>query len=77
MNVLPEMVAAPMIEIMRPCFTCGEPIAWHILIGLDQPVDTSDWHNITEGRLRPSDIFPHVLGMIPRQSSVDTAAPSV
>lgn len=46
---------------------------WHILIGTDWPVDTSDWHNITEGRLKPSDVFPGVLDLVvPQQKILDT-----
>lgn len=47
------------------CPACGEPSGWHILIGKDQPVPMMDWHNVTEGRLRPSDLFPEDMGIAP------------
>lgn len=65
---LHDGVVSPTMISMRPCVTCGEAIMWHILIGTAQPVDTSDWHRITEGFLKPSDVFPHVANMnIPAQ----------
>lgn len=46
------------------CPVCGEPCAWHILLGKSQPVPPREWHGITEGRLRPSDLFPEDMGIM-------------
>jgi hypothetical protein len=39
------------------CPKCGDPIRWHIVGGLENPVPWQVWHDITEGRFKPSDLF--------------------
>lgn len=36
------------------CKVCGELLRWHILLGVMIPAP--EWHSITEGFLKPSDI---------------------
>lgn len=56
---------------MGKCGFCGEPKIWHILLG--QPIDTGDWHSITEFMLRPSKVFPLLPAeTIPRQRAVES-----
>jgi hypothetical protein len=48
------------------CPQCGDPQIWHIVGGLENPVPWQVWHQITQGRFKPSDLFDIDRGTIRR-----------
>lgn len=41
---------------MMKCPTCNEPRSWHRLLG--ETINAAAWHDITMGRILPSEVWP-------------------
>lgn len=44
------------------CKVCHEPLRWHILLGVTIPAP--QWHSISEGYVKPSDIVDFRTGHV-------------